>query len=364
MDKLFFVSFFMFLLCINANSQTLDTINLSASEQQFSDSIAFLNEQNEQLKASRDAYNAGLLLLENENYIDAINYFTNAILIDSVFVAAYLSRARCYQGPNDELALADYRTAFSLDSTNLHPLYSIAALQLKSDKVLAKQTYETIVSLNKTEYKAYSQLGVIAFLAKEHQKAEQLFTQSLAINTNAYTLNDRGSCYRKLEQFDTAIQDYLAAIALNNNLAFVYNNLASVYAKQGETEKALSYYDLAILKDVNYALAYNNKASILLENKEYDKANLAIEKALIANSEYAPAYNNKGVIHHQFKKYNDAIADFDKAIKLDKNYAKAYLNRGISKQMVRDEDGACSDWNKAKELGIIMAKKYLANDCE
>jgi tetratricopeptide (TPR) repeat protein len=364
MYKLFFVCFFMFLLCINANSQTLDTINLGTSEQQFIDSIALLNEQNEQLKASRDAYNAGLLLLENENYIDAIGYFTNAILIDSVFVAAYLSRAKCYQGSNDELAIVDYRTVFSLDSTNLKPLYSVAALQLKSEKVLAAETYQIIISFNKTEYKAYSQLGVIAFLAKEYQEAEQLFTQSLAINKNAYAFNDRGSCYRKLEQFDVAIQDYLSAIALNNNLAFVYNNLASVYTKQDETTKALSYYDLAISKDVNYALAYNNKASLLLENKEYDKANLAIEKALISNSEYAPAYNNKGVIYHQFKKYNDAIAEFDKAIRLDINYAKAYLNRGISKQMVRDEDGACSDWNKAKELGIIMAKKYLENDCE
>ena len=165
MYKLFFVCFFMFLLCINANSQTSDTINLSTEEQQFSDSIgllneqkeqyfsdsiAFLNEQNKQLKASRDAYNTGLLLLEGENYIDAIGYFTNAIIIDSVFVAAYLSRAKCYQESNDELAIVDYRAAFSLDSTNLHPLYSIAALQLKSDKVIAKQTYQTIISFNKT----------------------------------------------------------------------------------------------------------------------------------------------------------------------------------------------------------------------
>ena len=364
MYKLFFINFFMFLLCINVYSQTLDTIRLNTLEQQFIDSISFLNEQNEQLRVSRDAYNTGLLLSENEKCIDAINYFTNAIIIDSVFVAAYLRRAKCYQGLNDALAIADYNTAFSLDSTNLDPLYSVAALQLKLDKELAKKTYQAILACNQMEYQAYSQLGVIAFLAKDFQEAEHLFTESLAINKNAYTFNDRGSCYRKLEKFDVAIQDYLAAIALNNNLAFVYNNLASVYAKQGKIEKALSYYDLAISKDVNYALAYNNKASLLLENKEYDKANLAIEKALISNSEYAPAYNNKGVIHHQFKKYNDAIAEFDKAIRLDMNYAKAYLNRGISKQMVRDEDGACSDWNKAKELGIITAKKYLANDCE
>ena len=364
MYKLFFVSLFIFLLCINVNSQSLDTLNLSASEQQFIDSIALLNVQNEQLKDSRDAYNSGLLLLENENYFDAIDYFTNAIIIDSVFLAAYLARARCYHVLNDELAITDYRTVFSLDSTNLQCLYSIAVLQLKSDKSLAKQTYQTIVALSKTEYRAYSQLGVIAFLAKEYQEAVQLFSQSLAIEITAYSLNDRASCYRKLEKFDTAIKDYLAAISLNNNLAFVYNNLASVYAKIGEYDKALSYYDLAISKDINYALAYNNKGSLLLENKEYDKANFAIEKALILNVEYAPAYNNKGIIHHQFKRYNDAIVAFDTAIQLDKNYAIAYLNRGISKQMVRNEEGACSDWNKANELGLILAKKYLVNDCE
>ena len=364
MHKLFFFVCFVFLFTKSAESQTSDSTIINLFEQQFSDSIAQINEKNEHLKASRDAYNEGLLLLEKENYIEAINHFTNAIIIDSIFSEAYLSRAKCYEGPNDELAIADYLKAFELDSSQLAPLYSVADLQFKSDKELAKQTYSLIISLNEAEYKALSQLGVIAFLAEDYQEAEQLFSQSLVINTNAYTLNDRGSCYRKMEQFDRAIQDYLAAIALNTDLAFVYSNLASVYANQGEIEKALSYYDLAISKDVSYALAYNNKASILLESKEYDKANSAINKALVANPEYAPAYNNRGVIHHQLKKYKEAITAFDKAISLDANYAKAYLNRGISKQMTRNEDGACSDWNKAKELGVMMVKKYLANDCE
>ena len=364
MYKLSFLICFAFLFTKSAKSQTTDTINLNASEQQFSDSIAQVNEQNEDLKASRDAYNQGLLLLGTENYIEAITHFTNAITIDSIFSEAYLSRAKCYEGQNDELAIVDYLKAFELDSLKVFPLYSVAALQFKTDKELAKQTYSLIIALNESEFKAISQLGIIAFLAKEYNTAEQYFTQSLAINTNAYTLNDRGSCYRKLGKLDLAVNDYLAAIALNSDLAFVYSNLASVYANQGDPEKALNYYDLAISIDVNYALAYNNKASILLENKEFDKANSAINKALVVNPDYAPAYNNKGVINHQLKKYEEAIDDFDKAISLDDNYAKAYLNRGVSKQMTRDEDGACSDWYKAKELGIMMVKKYLANDCE
>jgi len=364
MYKLFPLLFFGFLFTKSAESQTSDSTKVNSLEQQFSDSIAQINAQNEHLKASRDAYNEGLIFLQNKNYSEAIPYFTKAIGIDSIFFQAYLSRAKCYDQLDDNLAIADYLKTFGLDSTNLLPLYAVSSLYLKTDKALAKEMYRTILSLKADEYKALNHLGIIAFTDDKYENAEQLFTQSLVININAYTLNDRGSCYRKLDKLDLAINDYLAAIALNTNLAFTYSNLASVYANQGEIDKALIYYDLAISKDANYALAYNNKASLLLNENEFEKAKIEIDRALVANAEYAPAFNNKGVINHQMKKYKEAIAAFDKAIQFDVNYAKAYLNRGISKQMIRDEDGACLDWKKAKELGIMLAKKYLANDCE
>ena len=364
MHKLFLFVCFVFLFTKSAESQASDSTTVNDFEQQFRDSIAQINKQNEYLKASRDAYNEGLILLQNESYSEAVPYFTKAIDIDSIFSEAYLNRAKCYEKSDVNLAIADYLIVFRLDSNNLFPLYAVASLQLKSDKTKAKEMYTTILSLKDGEYKAMSQLGIIAFLNNKYVVAEQLFTQSLAINNNAYTLNDRGSCYRKLDKLDLAINDYLAVIVLNADLAFVYSNLASVYAKQGEVDKALSYYDLAISKDANYALAYNNKASVLLEAQEFGKAKIEIDRALNADAEYAPAYNNKGVINHQMKKYKEAIVAFDKAISLDNSYAKAYLNRGITKQMTRDEDGACLDWSKAKELGIMMVKKYLANDCE
>lgn len=364
MYKLFPLLFFVFFFTKSAESQTSDSTKVNSLEQQFSDSIAQINEQNEDLKASRDAYNEGLILLKNKNYSEAIPYFTKAIGIDSFFFQAYFSRAKCYEQSDDNLAIADYLKTFGLDSTNLLPLHAVASLYLKTDKALAEEMYTTILSLKGDEFKALNQLGIIAFTDGKYENAEQLFTQSLVININAYTLNDRGSCYRKLYKLDLAISDYLAAIALNSNLAFIYSNLASVYAKQGETDKALIYYDLAISKDANYALAYNNKASVLLGENKFEKAKIEIDKALEADAEYAPAYNNKGVINHKMKKYKEAIAAFDKAIQIDVDYAKAYLNRGISKQMIRDEDGSCLDWKKANEFGIMLAKKYLINDCE
>jgi tetratricopeptide (TPR) repeat protein len=364
MYKLFSLLCFVLLLTKSAESQNLDSTKTNTLEQQFSDSITQINEQNKNLRRSRNAYNEGLFLLKNKNYSDAIPYFNEAIIIDSIFFEAYFSRAKCYEDSDYILAIADYLKTFELDSNNLLPLYEIASLNSKTNKFLAIEMYETIYSLNVNEYKALNQLGIIAFTDGRYEDAEQLFSQSLLINSNSYTLNDRASCYRKLDKLDLAIGDYLAAIALNTDLSFIYSNLGSVYAKLGETIKAISFYDLAISKDASYALAYSNKASVLLNENEIKKAKIEVDKALFLDAKCAPAYNNMGVINHKLKKYNEAILAFDNAINLDVNYAKAYLNRGISKQMVRDEIGACFDWIKAKELGIKMVKKYLSNDCE
>ncbi len=356
--------FFVFLFGINAKSQTSDTTSLTDSELHFRDSILQLNSNNEVLKKSRDAYNSGLEFFQKKDFDAAITQFSEAVLIDSNFNLAYLSRAKCYEGINNKLAIADYLRVFNSDSLSFEPLYAVARLQSSFNKDTAIATYRGILDLKATEAKAFYEIGVLLFLKNQFEAAINEFNAALLINKDARIYNDRGSCYRMLEKYDKAIEDYLTAIALNHNLAFIYNNLASIYRKQENTDKALNYYNLAIERDANYAVSYNNKGSLLLELGSYPEAKLLIEQAIALDSEYAPAYNNRGVLLHESKKYAKAISDFDLAIKFDPLYGKAYLNRGISKQMIRDEDGACEDWSKAKELGINMVKKYIANDCE
>ena len=376
MLKPFLLTFLICLFYSYSYSQSIDSLTLvlekkslldtivMQNEMDFADSIAAVNIKNEQIILSRNHYNSGLEQMDSLKYLIAIECFTNAIKIDSLFSAAYLSRGRCYEFSDKNLAISDYHSVYALDSLSLNPLYLIASLQFKSDPLISKVMYEKIISKDSSQNHALSQLGIIAFLTSNYDIANTLFTQSLDIKKDAYVFNDRASCYRKTHNLDSAISDYLSSISLNNNLAFVYNSLANVYKLKGDTENAIKYYDLAISKDFNYVLAYNNKASILIESSQFEKANINIQKSLSINPQYAPALNNLGVINHLRNKYNDAIDSFDNAILIDKNYAKAYLNRGVSKQMIRDEHGACLDWMKAKELGIASAEKYLLNDCQ
>ena len=358
------ISVFSFSQSIDSTNNLVDTNKFDINEIRFNDSIALINKQSENIRKSRDAYNSGLLFFEEEKIEEAINLFSNAILIDSLFTQAYFARAKCYHELENTLAISDYLKSFKLDSSNFIPLYKLAEFQFNIDINLSKQIYNTIVFLEKNEYMALAQLGVISFLEENYDDAINFLSQSIEISSSAYTLNDRASCYRNLSKFDLAIKDYLSAISINPELPFIYNNIASVYAVVGEFEKAVEYYNKALFKDKEYTLAFNNLASVFLDNKQYELALENIQNALAINPEYAPAYNNRGVLKHNYEKYDEAIADFNKAISLNSSYAKAYLNRGITKQYVRDEKGACMDWLSARKLGINQANRYLVNECE
>jgi tetratricopeptide (TPR) repeat protein len=78
---------------------------------------------------------------------------------------------------------------------------------------------------------------------------------SLAIQykRDAEYLHDRGYCYRRLKQFDSAISDFSEAITIDGKRAWSYINRAYAYRKKGEYDKAL--------RDFNQAIQLNPKES-------------------------------------------------------------------------------------------------------
>ena len=375
MIRKIFIFFIFFLTFDFTFSQDLDSINLDTNivrldtnlvsfEVIFEDSIAALNKKNAVFSKSRKAYNQGLTLFKNKNFVEAKEYFTLAVNLDSNFIEAWHYRGKSFvELDSNILAEINFINSFKLDSSNLEPIYDLAKLQATNKRDLAINTYNFIIESSNIEFKAYYEIGVLFYLENKMLEAINSFTKSIDLNKDARTFNDRASCYRVLGDNERAIKDYITAIALNSELPFIYNNLASTYRKSGDTSKALSYYNLALSKDSNYVLAYNNRGSLYIDQNNFNDALDDINKALSLDANYSPAFNNKGIIYHQKKKYLEALSYFDKAIRLNSNYAKALLNRGITKQMLRDEDGACNDWMKAKELGVNIANKYLVNDC-
>jgi len=70
---------------------------------------------------------------------------------------------------------------------------------------------------------------------------------------------EKGYQHHLNKEYDSAIEAFTSAIALDSNLAQVYNNRGAAYHKKGQYDRAIEDYNRAIAIDPNNALAYYNR---------------------------------------------------------------------------------------------------------
>jgi lipoprotein NlpI len=93
-------------------------------------------------------------------------------------------------------------------------------------------------------------------------------------------LVDRGTAYSELKDYQTAIQDFDRAIALDGTSHLAYNNRGVVYFRQGIADKAISNFDRALALDGEDKFAAVNRAGAYLMTDRAAKLAPATEQWL------------------------------------------------------------------------------------
>ncbi len=91
-------------------------------------------------------------------------------------------------------------------------------------------------------------------------------------NYHAEALFFRGGAHSSFGVLDSAKEDYIASLSIDNNQSQVHNSLAVIYARRRNTLKATEHIDKAIALDPNYAKGYANKGNILSMRGQNEKA--------------------------------------------------------------------------------------------
>jgi tetratricopeptide (TPR) repeat protein len=164
----------------------------------------------------------------------------------------------------------------------------------------------------------------------------------------AFARYNLGNLYATLNRPDEAVENYRAAIKIDNLFYPAKVNLAMLYNQRGENNKAE-----VLLREVTaehpqmYTIAYS-LGLLLSEMKKYDQAAVYMEKASKGMPEHARVHYNLGLLLQYLQQYADAEAALLKALNLDTDnmdylYALAdhYLKKGklqkaqgIAEQMV------------------------------
>lgn len=140
----------------------------------------------------------------------------------------------------------------------------------------------------------------------------------------AEALTLRGTALRSAGNYDAAIADFTAALALQPGSADLLNHRGIArFLKGGDAERqaALADYTAAIAADSRHAEAYNNRAWALLQlgraSDALPDANRSIE--LVPTNGYA--YDTRGHINEALGRRDAAIRDYERAVAIDATQA-------------------------------------------
>ncbi len=114
-------------------------------------------------------------------------------------------------------------------------------------------------------FESHFGIGKSFLLSQNFDMAVKEFGAALALSpNNADVLVERGTAYNGLKKYDLALKDFGAAIKASPNCYLGYNNRGVTYLRLGETDKAIQNFDKAISIDPAQGFAYLNRAGVTL----------------------------------------------------------------------------------------------------
>jgi tetratricopeptide (TPR) repeat protein len=135
----------------------------------------------------------------------------NAIKARPGFAGAYITLGNIYKDykNNQDEAIASYKTALKIDSTNKVTLYSLAWCHNVKKYYREAVNYAIMALQVDNNYKpAYNELGHAYKQLKAYEEAINQFKKNLTISYNEIPLLYCGYCYLELNQKDEALKVY------------------------------------------------------------------------------------------------------------------------------------------------------------
>ena len=155
--------------------------------------------------------------------------------------------------------------AFNTNPKSLSVEELIYAATLTNDNARKEAIYKKTIELYPNDYRAYNNLGTLAFAASETDKAQDFFKQAAAKNANAPEVNANLGLCELVKNNVAAAEAYLGKASGANAANEALGNL---YIKQGQYQKAVNAFGDA---------KTNSAAQAQILAKDYNKAKATLQ---------------------------------------------------------------------------------------
>tara|TARA_Y100000739_G_scaffold47888_1_gene37278 strand:- start:182 stop:1204 length:1023 start_codon:yes stop_codon:yes gene_type:complete len=284
-----------------------------------------------------------------------------------------LNRAKYNLDKNKyESALFDLKQCIKLDSLDSECNYLAAVCYyeiLKKDRTksdygkYALECIEKSIDSDEKNYMSLALFGELNTVYGKYQKAIEMFNKSLSIEYNQEkTHNAMGYAFKKLGQFDNAINCFQNSININPDFLQPYIQLGLIYELSNDTLTEI-FYKNALKLDSSNIIALTNLANYYRKNMLYNKALTTYNKILDFDSFDANTHYNIGFIHMELDLHEIAVNNFADAIYSNSAFYEAYYARGICFETLGNIAQAEVDYRRSVEINpdYLYAKDALKN---
>lgn len=296
----------------------------------------------------------------------ALTYYTEAIAKDPTIAQAYYERGLIYyQQALYELAIEDFTQAIENNVGDVSQAYDARALSYmnlgQQDKALEDYNRAIEVGEGLSQGYAYQNRGDLYLEQGKYEQAIADYdaSEGLGNTNNAYLQRQRGAAHLYSGQYNLALE------ALNSSLSSISGKQDGyAFVLRGDTyyslmdyQSAYDDYTAAIKLGSDWVDIYVRRGEMLYYLGRYDEALDDINQALNLDDTYWQAYDVRGQLQNALGNYAEAVNDFDTVIDHNSATARTFMWRAHAYWYLNDLDAAQADLEIA--LGLDDTESYI-----
>lgn len=194
-------------------------------------------------------YNRGLIKFRNNNFLGAIENFTEACKLEPENATFLLNLGGAYdKARNFQKAEYFYRQALEKNNkltAAYNNLSNILIIQKRYDDAIF--LLNVAIKINPENDKSYNNLGTIYNELERYDLAIENFKKSIELNPNNYrAYANLGNALRVIGYYDMAAECIVRALHIKPDFYDIYDNYSSILKLQGKYSAALEASNIAI----------------------------------------------------------------------------------------------------------------------
>ena len=219
-------------------------------------------------------FEEGRELWEKLRGLEALQYFQEAIALDSNFALAYLHMAFTSQSAKDFFADLDKAVALADKVSEGERLWILGSeAGANGDPMKQREYFRQLVAQYPNDKRAWNVLGNHYFGQQEYELAIEQYKKAIELDSNfSQPYNQYGYALRFLGKYDEAEKVFKKYIELIPNDPNPYDSYAELLLKMGRFDESIAEYRKALEVKADFFASHVGIATNLTYQGKYDEA--------------------------------------------------------------------------------------------